>query len=317
MTSKPIAERNRTLTLSADEIAFAQTICTQNETYLANNEIQALLDNTGILNMDCNDALQNIPVNSIDLAFIDPPYNMNKKFGSESFSECSTKEYSDYVDSWLEPIVRLLKPNASIYICGDWKSSRAIEIALEKKFIIQNRITWEREKGRGSKKNWKNASEDIWYATRGEDFYFSSDSVKLQKTVRTPYRDEDGKPKDWDEESGERLTYASNLWTDITVPFWSMSENTPHPTQKPEKLLARILLASSKPGDLILDPFSGSGTSAATCKKLDRYCIAIEKDPIYCAYAVKRVLQAKENKTIQGYVNGIFCARNSHIKRKR
>ena len=78
-----------------------------------------------------------------------------------------------------------------------------------------------------------------------------------------PYR-ENGKPKDWNEsEKGNfRDTHPSNIWSDITVPFWSMPENTDHPTQKPEKLLAKIILASTNPGDLILDPFAGSGTTA-------------------------------------------------------
>lgn len=83
------------------------------------------------------------------------------------------------------------------------------------------------------------------------------EDVKLKRRVIAPYRREDGSPKDWDkqEQGNYRLTHPSNLWTDLTVPFWSMPENTDHPTQKPEKLLAKIILASSNPGELVLDPF--------------------------------------------------------------
>ena len=91
-----------------------------------------------------------------------------------------------------------------------------------------------------------------------DDYTFNVDAVKLKKKVIAPYR-ENGLPKDWKEEGKDkyRLTYPSNIWTDITIPFWSMPENTPHPTQKPEKLLAKIILASSNEGDIVFDPFAG------------------------------------------------------------
>ena len=127
----------------------------------------------------------------------------------------------------------------------------------QKHFLVRNRITWEREKGRGSLSNWKNCSEDIWFCTVSDSYTYNVDAVKLKRKVIAPYTDAEGSPKDWDDtsEGNFRLTYPSNLWTDITVPFWSMPENTDHPTQKPEKLVAKIVLASSNPGDVVLDPF--------------------------------------------------------------
>ncbi len=206
----------------------------------------------------------------------------------------------------------LLKPTASIYICGDWRSAAAIQRAGSRHFRLQNRITWEREKGRGAKANWKNAAEDIWFFTMSDEFTFNLTDVKIRRKVLAPYKD-NGRPKDWEEsaDGSFRDTHPSNLWTDISVPFWSMPENTDHPTQKPEKLLAKIILASTNPGDLILDPFAGSGTTAVTAKKLGRDFVAIESDEQYCLVAQKRLELAETDKRIQGYSDGVFWERNS------
>ena len=93
-----------------------------------------------------------------------------------------------------------------------------------------------------------------------------------------------------------------------------MSENTDHPTQKPEKLLAKIILASTNAGDLILDPFAGVGTTAVVAKKLGRNFVAIESDENYCMLASKRLEMAEFDKSIQGLSDGVFWERNSGKK---
>ena len=97
--------------------------------------------------------------------------------------------------------------------------------------------------------------EDIWFATRTDDYTFHVDAVKVRRRVRAPYR-ADGQPKDWEDtpDGKFRNTYPSNFWDDISVPYWSMPENTAHPTQKPEKLLAKLILASSDPGYIPFPP---------------------------------------------------------------
>jgi site-specific DNA-methyltransferase (adenine-specific) len=254
----------------------------------------------------------------VDLMFADPPYNLTKSFNDRKFKKISIDKYSEWLDSWMSLVSRILKPTASIYICGDWRSSAAIHRLGEKYFIPQNRITWEREKGRGAKSNWKNCSEDIWFFTASENYYFNVDAVMLKRQVIAPYTDRNGDPKDWTEtENGRfRVTHPSNLWTDVTVPYWSMPENTDHPTQKPEKLLAKIILASSKPGDLVFDPFNGSGTSTVVAKKLERHYLGIELDETYCCLAQKRLDLASTERAIQGYVDGVFWERNT-LKKKR
>ena len=292
------APRNRTLLL------------TEEETRIYKSHL-----GTSVLHGDAFAVLPTLETDSFDLLFADPPYNLTKRFGKESFTASSLEAYEEWLDSWLRLCVPLLKATASVYICGDWRSAAAIQRAGSRYFKLRNRITWEREKGRGAKANWKNASEDLWYFTVSDDFKFNLDAVKQRRRVIAPYR-ENGRPKDWDEtESGNyRDTHPSNLWTDITVPFWSMPENTDHPTQKPEKLLAKIILASTNPGDLVLDPFAGSGTTAVVAKKLSRNFIAIVSDEQYCLLAAKRLDLAKNDKSIQGFSDEVFWERNSFNK---
>src|SRR5690606_31967917 len=122
-----------------------------------------------------------------------------------------------------------------------------------------------------------------------------------------------GKPKDWKINNGKKTrdTFPSNIWNDITIPFWSMPENTDHPTQKPEKLLAKIILASSDKNDFIFDPFAGSGTAAVAAKKLGRNFCGVEINTEYCCMALKRLEAADDNNSIQGFDDGVFWERNS------
>jgi len=263
-----------------------------------------------VINGDAFLVLKKMPADSFDLLFADPPYNLTKKFGKEAFKQSTLDEYESWLDSWIKTCVPLLKATASIYICGDWRSAAAIQRIGSRYFTLRNRITWEREKGRGAKANWKNAAEDIWFFTVSGEYTFNLDAVKQRRRVLAPYR-ENGKPKDWDEEGKFRDTHPSNIWTDITVPFWSMPENTDHPTQKPEKLLAKIILASSNEGDHILDPFAGSGTTAVVARKLGRHFTAIESDEEFCLLAAKRLELAETDKSIQGFADGVFWERNA------
>lgn len=253
-----------------------------------------------------------LPRGFADLVIADPPYNMNKSFGGTVFRRISDSEYYDYTLRWLALIRPLLKDTGSIYVCCDWGSSSAVSAALGEMFSIRNRITWQREKGRGAARNWKNAMEDIWFATVSDDYTFNLDAVKVRRKVIAPYR-ENGKPKDWEEtpEGNFRTTCPGNFWDDVTVPYWSMPENTAHPTQKPEKLLAKLILASSNEGDMVLDPFLGSGSTSVTAKKLGRHYCGIERDPQYCAWAEKRLEMAEADKSIQGFRDGVFLERNS------
>lgn len=311
--TKERAPRNRTLTVHEEEIAYLMRQTISLHTKTSPKEIENQLIHQDLF--ACVDLLPNA---FIDLLIIDPPYNLNKRYGEKKFAKTSSSLYEEWLDSWVKKLTRCLKPDASLYVCCDWQSSRSIQSILEKYFIVRNRITWEREKGRGANANWKNCSEDIWFCTMSNDYYFDVDAVKLKKKVIAPYRHASGEPKDWEESAAGnyRLTHPSNLWTDISIPFWSMPENTDHPTQKPEKLIAKLMLASSKPGDFIFDPFFGSGTTCVVAKKLGRRFSGVEQNPEYCQMAVKRLDRANSDKTIQGYLDGYFWERNSFAAQK-
>ncbi len=244
-------------------------------------------------------SLNIIPKDYFDLIIADPPYNSGKNFGNRS-DKREKGEYLEWVHHWVALLPRVMKSNASVYICCDWRRSSLFEEALNHAgFSILNRITWKRDKGRGAAKNWKQNMEDIWFAVRDKKNYtFNLEAVKIPKKVIAPYR-ENGKPKDWyvkSDGSPERMTHPSNIWTDLTVPFWSMPENTEHPTQKPEALIERILKASSNSGDRILDLFSGSGTTSVVAKRLGRKFIGIEMNPEYVQVGLKRLQMLNANK---------------------
>lgn len=306
-TARNRAPRNRTLDISPNEATDLRA-----ELLFAGGSADLRKARNSVICGDAFEVLAKLPLAGFNLLFADPPYNLTKDFGKQKFKQRSTGAYEAWLDSWLQLCVPLMAPTASVYICGDWRSGAAIQKAGTKYFKLQNRITWEREKGRGAKSNWKNAAEDIWFFTVSDNYTFNLEAVKQRRRVIAPYR-ENGGPKDWKEsEAGKfRDTHPSNIWTDISVPFWSMPENTDHPTQKPEKLLAKIILASSGKGDLILDPFAGSGTTAVAAKKLGRDFVAIESDEDYCLLAQKRLKAADRNRGIQGFADGVFWERNS------
>lgn len=273
-------------------------------------DLNCILDKT--INGDFWQVCQFLPHQSMDLIIADPPYNLTKSFNGTVFSKKKDNEYEEYTRQWLNAVQPLLKETGSIYVCCDWESSLIIGRVLGEFFKVRNRITWQREKGRGAKANWKNGLEDIWFATKSDNYTFNLEAVKVRKKVIAPYR-VDGKPKDWIEtDKGKyRDTCPSNFWDDITIPFWSMAENTAHPTQKSEKLIAKLILASSCEGDVVFDPFLGSGTTSVVAKKLQRHYLGVEMEPQYCAWAERRLEEAKSNSRIQGYSGGVFWARNS------
>lgn len=305
------ANRNRTIGLEPEEIESLKGSLVRLD---SKSDVEDILQKT--IYQDQTEAVSFLPDSFVDLLFLDPPYNLNKTFGSRTIREMTPEEYETWFESWFVPLLRLLKNTASVYICGDWRSSGSIFRVVSRYLTVRNRITFEREKGRGAIQNWKNCSEDIWFCTVSNRYTFNPEQVKTRRKVIAPYRDSEGKPKDWIEENGlgYRDTFPSNVWTDITIPFWSMPENTDHPTQKPEKLLAKIILASSNEADVILDPFLGSGTTSVVAKKLNREYVGIESELEYCLLAEKRIRYAAEYSTIQGYEDGVFWERNSSPK---
>ncbi|MDR2456904.1 MAG: site-specific DNA-methyltransferase [Clostridiales Family XIII bacterium] len=312
MAKESKSARNKTIDFSFEEGKEFFARCSNGKDLSFN----AIINKT--INGDTFEILSRMPKKFVDLLIIDPPYNLSKNYHSRKFKEMKDSDYAEYTEKWLKLAMPLLKDEASIYICCDWKTSVIIGNILPKYLNVRNRITWQREKGRGAKENWKNSMEDIWFATNNGRWVFNLDAVKVRKKVIAPYK-VDGKPKDWQEtdDGNFRDTCPSNFWNDISIPYWSMSENTAHPTQKPEKLIAKLILASSNKGDVIFDPFLGSGTTSVTAKKLGRKYVGIELDKTYCAWAEKRLENAENDLEIQGYTDGVFWERNTLGEQKK
>ena len=307
------AGRNKTIDLSVEEGKSYLDRCIS---ISKPTDLQSVINKT-ILG-DTFSLLPLLPTKFVDLLIADPPYNLDKNFNGKKFKKTSDEMYEEYTESWIKSVLPLLKEDATVYVCCDWQSSPIIGKVLKKYFYIQNRITWQREKGRGALSNWKNGMEDIWFATVSKHYTFNVDKVKVRRKVIAPYK-VDGKPKDWEEtaEGNFRNTYPSNFWDDISIPYWSMPENTAHPTQKPEKLIAKLILASSNPGSIVFDPFLGSGTTSVTAKKLGRHYIGIEENEQYCVWAEKRLEMADNDTSIQGYTDGVFWERNTNALQKK
>ena len=298
---------NRTLFCTDEEIAQLSRDIARVDAPIASEDLEGR-----VVQGDIFEVAQHLPPSFVDLLILDPPYNLSKDFNGNTFKKREDDQYTAWFSRLIDLVIPLLRPEATIYVCSDWRTSTLIYPVLESRFHVRNRITWEREKGRGAKRNWKNNTEDIWFCTRSDEYYFDAEAVKLKRRVIAPYR-VNGEPKDWSQEEKDkyRLTHSSNVWTDITVPFWSMRENTDHPTQKPEKLIAKLVLASSREGDFVFDPFVGSGTTAVVAEKLLRRWCGVDVNAEYLCWTLKRVLAARDDKAIQGYADGVFWERNS------
>jgi len=304
---KEKSPRNKTIDISIEEGRHYLERC---KTVRRPVRIEEVINSTII--GDMFEVVSCLPSKCVDLIIADPPYNLTKEYHGNTFQKKKLDEYRSFTERWLDLVLPLLRDTGSIYICCDWQSSLIIGQVLMSRVIVRNRITWQREKGRGAKANWKNSMEDIWYATMSDQYIFNLEDVMMRRKVIAPYR-EYGKPKGWvqTDKGNYRDTCPSNFWDDISIPFWSMAENTAHPTQKPEKLIAKLILASSRPGDVILDPFLGSGTTSVVAKKLGRKYIGIEQNELYCVWAEKRLEMADEDSSIQGYTDGVFWERNT------
>ncbi|MDM8520980.1 DNA methyltransferase [Anaerolineales bacterium HSG6] len=316
MEEKKRAPRNKTLTVDQDEYVFLSNKLKKHNSNQPLS-IENILNST--MHGDTLNIIEDIPANTFDLVIIDPPYNLNKNYNGFQFKSRSDDAYIDYLRAWFPSVVKTLKENGSLYLCGDWKCTASLQMVMSENLDILNRITWQREKGRGAKTNWKNSMEDIWFGVKNKkNYYFNVDAVKQKRKVIAPYR-VNGKPKDWQEteEGNFRITHPSNFWDDISVPYWSMPENTDHPTQKPEKLIAKLILASCPENGLVFDPFLGSGTTSVVAKKLGRRYFGIELNEEYAVWAEKRLQKSESDTRVQGYSDGVFWERNTLSIQKR
>jgi site-specific DNA-methyltransferase (adenine-specific) len=214
---------------------------------------------------------------------------LNKSWDRRQWS--NVDEYFSWSEVWLNEANRVMRDDASIYVFQDWFLVAEYVLLMKKIFpYFNNWITWCRNKGRSSTKNYKSSKEEILYFSKSRTPTFHEQ--KKLRPVIAPYKDKEGKPKGWFiDEMGERVrwTGVGNVWH-YTPPVWSSKEERPfHPTQKPLMMLERIISASSNEGDLVLDLFSGSGTTSVAAKKLNRNFLGVEKEESFWKLACQRL----------------------------
>ena len=261
---------------------------------LSENESFLIMKLDIIINNDCIVALREIPSSSVDLVFADPPYNL--QLSGEltrpdqtlvaGVNECwdqfdSFKAYDRFSKAWLKECHRILKPNGAIWVIGSYHNIFRLGKTLQDLgFWILNDVVWRKTNPmpnfRG--RRFTNAHETLIWAAKSSNskYQFNYDSMKM-------------------------LNEDLQMRSDWSLPICSGQERLKdnfgkkiHPTQKPESLISRIILATTKRGDIILDPFFGTGTTGAVAKKLRRHYIGVEQDPIYVDYAKKRLCSIQQ-----------------------
>lgn len=221
--------------------------------------------------------LKNLPDSSIDLICTDPPYNLGKDYGN-NIDQKEWDEYEKFTHQWLDEAVRLLKPTGSIYVFMGVRFISKLFAFMESQHLLFNGwITWHYTQGMGRKKGFSPRHEDILYCTKTDNFTFNLDAIRIpQKYFRERNNMEGANPGD--------------VWQFSHV-HYSNPERQSHPTQKPLAIMERIIKASSNEGDIVLDPFVGSGTTCVAANELKRQWIGVDINPKYIEMSKGRIIE--------------------------
>lgn len=236
---------------------------------------------------------QHIPDHSVDLIFLDPPYNLGKDFGQCKDRWHSDEAYLDWCYQWFKLCLQKLSPTGSLYCMAATQYMPYFDIYLRKHLHILSRIVWHYDSsGRQAKKHYGSLYEPILYGVKNPKHYtFNADSIRVPAKTGAQRKLIDYRstpPRAYN-----TTKVPGNVWRFPRVRF-RMKEYTPHPSQKPEALLERIVLASSNPGQTVLDPFAGTFTTAAVCARLGRQSISIEQEARYVDAGQQRLLDILE-----------------------
>ena len=255
------------------------------------------IDGHKLIKKDAIKALNEIPDNSIKLIFVDPPYNIGKDFNGYKEKWDSDEHYLKWCEKWIELCIQKLTDDGSIYLMGATQFIPYFDLILRDKMNIMSRIVWHYDSsGVQAKKYFGSLYEPNLFAVKNKYKYiFNSNDILVEaktgaKRKLIDYRCKVPKPYNTKKIPG-------NVWYFPRVRF-RMPEYEEHPSQKPEVLLKRIILASSNKGDLILDPFSGTFTTSAVAMKLERKSIGIEFNEGYFQVGIKRLEDIKKNMNI-------------------
>jgi DNA modification methylase len=229
-----------------------------------------------IINGDAILEMKKIASNSVDLIVADPPYNLGKDYGNDSDSK-DFENYIAFTKEWTAEAKRILKPTGTMYVFMGFRFVSYLFQILERdqKLNFNNWICWHYTQGIGKKKGFSPRHDDILMFTKSKDFTFNLDDIKIpQKFYRSVNNMRGANPGD--------------VWEFSHVHYCNENRQN-HPTQKPEGLIERLILASSNEGELVLDPFSGSGTTLRVSQQLNRNCIGIEINPTYVEQTKARI----------------------------
>lgn len=227
---------------------------------------------------DCRDVLKHIPSASVDLIVADPPYNLGKDYGNGSDSQ-EREDYLEFSREWLAEASRILKPAGSIYVFMGFRYISRLFVMMEDDFRLNFNgwISWHYTQGMGRTKGFSPRHDDILYFSKSDKYTFNLDDVRVpQKYYRS--------------RNNMRGANPGDVW-EFSHVHYCQDSRTGHPTQKPEGLIERIVLVSSNVGDLVVDPFAGSGTTLRVCQQTDRCCTGIEINLEYCDLIQSRLRQ--------------------------
>lgn len=237
---------------------------------------------------DCLFALKSIPSKTVDLIFADPPYNIGKDFGNNKDKWSNTNQYIAWCKKWIDESFRILKDNGTFYFMTATQHMPLLDVYVSKKYNVISRIVWSYDSsGVQSKKNYGSLYEPILMCTKSlkAKYTFNYQDIMIEAKTGSQRRLIDYRKKIPTVYNSEKV--PGNVWNFNRVRF-KMDEYENHPTQKPEALLERIILASSNKGDIVLDPFSGTFTTSAVALKLGRKAIGIELNPDYYKIGIRR-----------------------------
>jgi site-specific DNA-methyltransferase (adenine-specific) len=255
---------------------------------------------------DAKACLSSLETGTVDLIFADPPYNI-KKAEWDTFE--SQQAYVDWSLAWIEEAARVLKPTGTLYLCGFSEIVADIRLPASKLFEGCRWLIWHYKNKANLGSDWGRSHESILHFRKTKDFTFNIDHV------RVPYSRHTRKyPEHPQADSSQYGKGKKHIWTphprgakprdviEIPTTCNGMNEKTPHPTQKPEELLRRLVLASSNPGDLVVDPFLGSGTTAVVAEQLGRKWKGCDLSVEYSEWAVKRI-NAVQQKPVEAWID--------------
>jgi len=223
----------------------------------------------------------NLAPESVDLIFADPPFNIGIKYDNYDDSK-SRGNYYEWSEQWIKETFRILKPYGSLYIAIGDEFAAEINIILKKTgYHFRNWIIWYYTFGQNQKKKFNRSHTHILYFTKNKErFTFNADEIRVPSARQSLYNDKRANPKG---------KIPDDVWQYSRVCGTFRERIGGHPCQMPEALLERIIKVSSKEGEIVLDPFGGTGTTAAVSRKLKRNYITIEISEKYFEVIEKRL----------------------------